>query len=802
MSLEDGGGLPIPVSVESGQASLILLERIATAVENVGKKTDDAAKKTEDASKKTETLFGGIVDGAKQASEAYTYITSAVSQFVSTVNEVIERMAALASEQAHLDETSAQLGLNFDQAAEAAGRFSDETESMNSASQFAAHGIRLTQQELDALERMAGHTATTLHESTEQAVTDLTTALINGKEHGLAQFGPELARLGGNSHTVGERLAELVRQAGRVEAGFDDATTATARFKDKIEDMTRTFASGFVEGVENMARLGEETSTAAEHAEDLQRSIRGVGAAMGETLTRVATGVSLVLGFVAVGVGGILAGLTAIGGGLEHLASGHVQGLGAAMSAASDTSFMNSAGDFVSRQLSALNAQSDATDEQRTSLAVPTGGPSRATDTAARNRRGGATPQQDAETQRIMARAQLAHDAAERERADLERLITVRRREIEMQQMLASTTSEQLDARVRLGELTGRIAVSERDVDNRQLERLHEIIGALQERATHLSGRQLTTAQHDLNGLLAEEVALHRRVEDAVHSVARANAERYAAERHAMDQAAANDNAREESRRSAARVFAGPTNDYEIASGRPDTLNDQLERVRNADPETARARRAVSREQREQQQRLDSLQTFTERWRDLHSQQVDATREAAEGLSGAFASMGSAFAKHAEAFTAGRETIGAALKGMLADTLASIGKEAWIKSGFFLAEGIAKLVMYDLPGAGLSFAASAAYAAVGAASMAGSTALAPAESAKPTAAPAAPSGGRADRPLSSGKQGSGGDGQTVIYQFYAPVIGGRDATDAQVGAHIGRYGDAVSRRQVRVRPAA
>jgi len=226
-------------------------------------------------------------------------------------------------------------------------------------------------------------------------------------------------------------------------------------------------------------------------------------------------------------------------------------------------------------------------------------------------------------------------------------------------------------------------------------------------------------------------------------------------------------------------------------------------RVQQERADDARLAREVSREQRAQQQRLDHLQTFTERWRDLHEQQVDVAEESAGTLTSAFTSMGNAFAKHAEAFAKGQETIGQALKGMLADALESIGKEALIKSGFFLAEGLGKLVMYDFPGAGTAFAASAAYAVVGAAALAGSSAVAPSTPAKGAAGGASAGGSsRAERPLPSPASNDNGGGQTIVYNYFAPVIGGRAATDAEVGTRVGRFTDAVTRRQVRVRPAA
>ena len=121
----------------------------------------------------------------------------------------------------------------------------------------------------------------------------------------------------------------------------------------------------------------------------------------------------------------------------------------------------------------------------------------------------------------------------------------------------------------------------------------------------------------------------------------------------------------------------------------------------------------MDRERRAQQRRLDATQSFNERMRDLYADQVDIAREGAEGVSKTFQITGEALSKHAEAWAAGRETIGEALQGMLSDVLTSIGKESFVKAAFFFAEGLGNLVAFNFPGAATAFAASAAYGVVG-----------------------------------------------------------------------------------------
>lgn len=209
--------------------------------------------------------------------------------------------------------------------------------------------------------------------------------------------------------------------------------------------------------------------------------------------------------------------------------------------------------------------------------------------------------------------------------------------------------------------------------------------------------------------------------------------------------------------------------------------------------------RARDRERRGFEDRLEAARSFTDRWEELHHRQVNATAEAASAMDSALGGLGTALSKHFEAIVAGQETVGAALKGILTDTLDSIAKESFTKGGFYAAEAIAKLVMYDYPGAATAAAASAAYFAAGATAT-GLGALV--SSGSQPQAPSAAAGGSAPRSERTGgaaNDNAGGGGEVIVNHFYAPVIGGRTATDAEVGSRMDRYTDATARRQVRAR---
>ena len=139
--------------------------------------------------------------------------------------------------------------------------------------------------------------------------------------------------------------------------------------------------------------------------------------------------------------------------------------------------------------------------------------------------------------------------------------------------------------------------------------------------------------------------------------------------------------------------------------------------------EEMRQQRALQRERSHLERRYQMQRSFVERMEDLHDREISGTEELAEATNMAMRTTGEALAAHLQSFADGRETAAEALQNMLADTLKSIGKEALIKSGFFFAEGLGNLAMFNFPGAATAFAASAAYAVVGGGLVAGGNAL-------------------------------------------------------------------------------
>jgi hypothetical protein len=234
----------------------------------------------------------------------------------------------------------------------------------------------------------------------------------------------------------------------------------------------------------------------------------------------------------------------------------------------------------------------------------------------------------------------------------------------------------------------------------------------------------------------------------------------------------------------------------------------ELEELRDPAVQAERGRdaaeqRQVDRERRALDRRIDAQQSFTERWRDLHSQQADATAMSVETINGAISSMGSSLAKHFQLMVQGKETIGQALRGMTSDTLLALSQQAAVKGAMEIAEGLAALA--GVVTAGLApghFAAGAAFLGVAALSGLGGANLAPSAPSAAAGGSTAGIGQRRDERLGPGRPSNDNAGaMTIINTYNAPIIGGRTASDAEVGARMDRFSRASQQRQTRARAA-
>jgi len=705
------------------------------------------------------------------------------------------RFAALADEQARLDTASRDLGLNFDAAAASAGRFVDETEAMGVANRFAAADIRLTQQQLNDVMRVAGASADMLGTDTAGAVNTLREALIRGREGGLERFGQALASVAGDSHTVESRFLALHARALEMAQATDTATDRLNRFKDSLEDATRTFASSFVQEITRLESVGQGFSDATDDAEEFNRTLQAVGSTAAYMTAQVVLRVTSIAGL----IGTVVGGLT----GMVQLAAAATHGLAAFNAERDRLQREGLAAQSAAMAQDALDrlAALDAENEQRTTAAVaspvvPSAAPTRPP--LSRPTRGGSTPSaQDLRAQAEALRlAREANDNAGR----------------------AVTFEEQLaSAALRLASATREVALAEAS----RHDHTRRLTAALQAQTEVLNAQHALYVAHDeayragqaaVTELIAAETHRVQVLEDAQKFDAAKIRNGEILLRQETLAATVRQRAREDAV-AAAAAFAG---DGETAAERAGISTGESARAAmateeaNATRELARATQDLAQARREesdasistedrtthvtealarqttalQRQRAAQAASNAEIQR-IRTDRTDALAASAKGLGDGLVSAGLAAA------FAG-ENIGAALQKQLAASLQALAIESAQKALYSLATGFFYLATGN-PAAVPAFTSAAIFGAVAVGAGAVSAAIAP------SAAPAAAGGGAGERasgvsPGGAGGMGGGSSAGPIVNNYYAPIVGGRQSTDAETGVRIDRYNDAARAR--------
>lgn len=621
--------LKIPVQADGVPEAATALGRVTAALRGIGQQSAQTA-----------------LSLAHDATAAW----SAFEQWGAKIGEVVEKVAALSAEQQQLDRTSANSGLSWEHAADSAGRYVSQLEVMAGAQQFAMAGVRLTQQEIDALTQNATRLSQELGGPVSMQFDRLFSAIVGGEQEGLRRFGSSMVALSGQSHTARERLNEFIHTTANLPPATDDATTSLERFRGELESSKRTAAhaaaTSFMQLMDAQRRIGIGAHTAGDGAADFTAKIRAAGEEAGVTALVVLRAAQMIAGGVATAFAAPAALMQTFFHAMQLARSGDFAGATEALTSFGDRGFLADAIAFtnegregltslLSGETFAASRPADATSPARPEAALGGGG----------NVRGGA-------------------GAGRQPRRE---------------------TLEQLMGRA--------------------------------------SGAALTLGTGG-----------DRRLDDdtETNAAGKANAQRRA------DEAA-----------------------------------------------FAHERQLLG-------QRLGAQRTFTQQWAALHERQADAATMAATTISGAFDSLGKALSDHFQAVVAGRESVGQALKGVLGDTLTSIGKEAAVKGGMETAEGLAALA--GVVTAGLApghFAAAGAYFGVaGLAGLAGA-ALTPSSGGASGGGSAAPARDRAaSSPTSTTQQTPA----PVVHNYYAPVIGGREAPKYEVGDRMNRFTRAADAR--------
>jgi chromosome segregation ATPase len=146
--------LKLPVEADTA-AFVANLARAAEALEKLALANQQSANKTEKNDKALEGL-GEKLDALKSRTKDGIEV---ISQWAERINAAIEKVAELSDEGDRLARTQENLGVSLEQAQSNAVGFADETEIATAALTLQERGIRVTQQELNALTRIASSIA-------------------------------------------------------------------------------------------------------------------------------------------------------------------------------------------------------------------------------------------------------------------------------------------------------------------------------------------------------------------------------------------------------------------------------------------------------------------------------------------------------------------------------------------------------------------------------------------------------------------------------------------------------------------
>lgn len=198
--------------------------------------------------------------------------------------------------------------------------------------------------------------------------------------------------------------------------------------------------------------------------------------------------------------------------------------------------------------------------------------------------------------------------------------------------------------------------------------------------------------------------------------------------------------------------------------------------------------------ERDEEKRRDTGNRLSE----YFTRQMNDANTMADVVEAAYSRMTGAASAHFAALVTGKETAAQALQGFVHDTLTAFAELSAQQALYELAKGLAALFLNPAEAAA-HFGAAALFGGIAAGAGALSQAVPAVQSSgggSPAGSAAGPNRTSADRRAPSGESAA-----PIVVNYYAPVIGGREVTSAEVGVRLGRYDDAAQRTRVQQRAA-
>lgn len=262
------------------------LRKAAEAAEKIGTEATAAAPHV----RTLGTTLASLGAAARHINE----IREIVVTFAQALYHAAERVGELAGEQQRLTANSARLGLDFSRAAENAGGFVSEMQTMQLATSLANRNIRVTQTELDALARVGMARAVDAGKNVEEVFDSIADSVVEGGEE-LEKFGSSLHSVSDDSHTASERLSALVDRGRGIAPAMRTAADSVAQFSNEVRQAGRSFSQGFAEEIVRISQMTQGLRSASTAAEDMRQTFDAIGRTVARMTSTIGNGIGAVL---------------------------------------------------------------------------------------------------------------------------------------------------------------------------------------------------------------------------------------------------------------------------------------------------------------------------------------------------------------------------------------------------------------------------------------------------------------------------------------------------------------------------
>jgi len=230
-------------------------EKAAREKAKADKEAAEAAKKAAEEEKKRgdgvdqfNQKLKDIGDSIGKYTFAFNQVTAAISTVAGAVRDGVESVVRLGGEFNRIQGAARETGINFDAAARSTGAYVDKLQLATNAMRFNQAGQTITQRQMEALIARAREFSR-VNGDFAGSFDALTDAVLEGEEDGLRRFGGSLASLGGEAHTVQERLQALTQDVQHQAAQVVTAGDRWERFKGELQDFGREASGNFMRGL-------------------------------------------------------------------------------------------------------------------------------------------------------------------------------------------------------------------------------------------------------------------------------------------------------------------------------------------------------------------------------------------------------------------------------------------------------------------------------------------------------------------------------------------------------------------------